>query len=78
MLKTVTTCALVILLLAGCASTGPELQVAGESAPPRCAENGSCFGDVSFETGKPKNFFVAGHYRADGTYVKSSYESVRQ
>ena len=51
------------------------------SAPPAsnaarpCAENGSCYGDVSAYTGRPKTVAVQGHYRKDGTYVRSHYRS---
>jgi hypothetical protein len=35
-----------------------------------CAENGSCFGDISDKTGLPKTVAVQGYYRKDGTYVR--------
>ena len=40
-----------------------------------CAENGSCYGDLSTATGKPKTTRVQGYYRADGTYVRGHYRS---
>jgi hypothetical protein len=40
-----------------------------------CAENGSCYGDISERTGKPKTVSVHGYYRADGTYVRGYYRS---
>ena len=40
-----------------------------------CAENGSCYGDISYGTGRPKTVFVNGYYRSDGTYVRSHYRS---
>jgi hypothetical protein len=53
-------------------STSPEEL---ERVKPRCAENGSCFGDISDLTGKPKNEYVGGYYRKSGTYVRSYYRS---
>ena len=40
-----------------------------------CAENGSCYGDISALTGKPKTVSVRGYYRRDGTYVRGHYRS---
>jgi len=40
-----------------------------------CAENGSCAGDISEETGRPKTVPVDGYYRKDGTYVRGHYRS---
>jgi len=40
-----------------------------------CAENGSCYGDKSLKTGKPKNTHVKGYFRKDGTYVRGHYRS---
>jgi len=40
-----------------------------------CAENGSCYGDVSNITGLPKTVPVQGYYRKDGTYVRGYYRS---
>lgn len=40
-----------------------------------CAENGSCYGDVSALTGNPKTTHVSGYYRRDGTYVRGHYRS---
>ena len=42
---------------------------------PLCAENGSCYGDVSPLTGNPKTVPVQGYYRRDGTYVRGHYRS---
>ena len=51
----------------------------GARAPPRiaphCAENGSCWGDISVNTGRPKTVHVRGYYRKDGTYVRGHYRS---
>ena len=40
-----------------------------------CAENGSCFGDISPHTGWPKTVRVRGYRRRDGTYVRGHYRS---
>lgn len=40
-----------------------------------CAENGSCYGDISSLTGNPKTIRVDGYYRSDGTYVRGHYRS---
>ncbi len=40
-----------------------------------CAENGSCYGDISAATGRPKTVTVEGYFRADGTYVRGHYRS---
>lgn len=40
-----------------------------------CAENGSCYGDISAATGRPKTIEVQGYYRKDGTYVRGHYRS---
>ena len=42
-----------------------------------CAENGSCYGDVSSVTGLPKTTHVDGYYRKNGTYVRGYYRSHR-
>lgn len=42
-----------------------------------CAENGSCYGDISNITGQPKTTAVQGYYRKDGTYVRGHYRSHR-
>lgn len=42
-----------------------------------CAENGSCYGDISNVTGLPKTVPVNGYYRKDGTYVRGHYRSHR-
>lgn len=42
---------------------------------PGCAENGSCYGDISDITGRPKTTYVQGYYRADGTPVRGHYRS---
>lgn len=40
-----------------------------------CAENGSCYGDVSHRTGREKTVHVQGYYRKNGTYVRGHYRS---
>ena len=40
-----------------------------------CAENGSCYGDISNLTGNSKTVHVSGYYRSDGTYVRGHYRS---
>ena len=40
-----------------------------------CAENGSCYGDISSNTGSPKTVEVKGYHRKDGTYVRGHYRS---
>lgn len=40
-----------------------------------CAENGSCYGDVSAVTGRAKTQHVSGYYRSDGTHVRGYYRS---
>jgi hypothetical protein len=40
-----------------------------------CAENGTCYGDISAATGRPKTVAVQGYFRRDGTYVRGHYRS---
>ena len=40
-----------------------------------CAENGSCYGDVSNINGAAKTNLVNGYLRRDGTYVRGYYRS---
>lgn len=40
-----------------------------------CAENGSCYGDISKINGMSKTIRVEGYYRSDGTYVRGHYRS---
>lgn len=42
---------------------------------PRIAENGSYYGQISTNTGRPKTVSVRGYYRKDGTYVRGHYRS---
>ena len=55
-------------------STSAVREAAKVSAP-GCAENGSCYGDISEATGRPKMVHVNGYYRRDGTYVRGHYRS---
>lgn len=52
----------------------PSYQPSIPSVGP-CAENGSCYGDISNLTGKPKTVAVRGYYRKNGTYVRGHYRS---
>jgi hypothetical protein len=38
-----------------------------------CAENLSCYGDISDLTNRPKTVHIDGYYRNDGTYVRGHY-----
>lgn len=40
-----------------------------------CAENGSCYGDLSQDTGRPRTVHVDGYFRSDGAYVRGHYRS---
>jgi molybdate-binding protein len=40
------------------------------------AENGSSYGEISEDTGRPKTVYVNGYTRQDGTYVKSHFRSL--
>lgn len=67
---------------AGTAAAGPAVPSSALSTyvPPKpvsygCAENGSCYGDFSSATGRPKTVSVRGYYRKDGTYVRGHYRS---
>ncbi len=60
--------------------TSASAAPASTSTPPTtsasaCAENGSCYGDTSAATGKPKTTYVQGYTRRDGTYVRGHYRS---
>ena len=56
-------------------STTPSAQTSKPISPYSCAENGSCYGDVSAATGRAKTVPVQGYYRQDGTYVRGHYRS---
>ena len=47
------------------------------ASPPRygCSESGSCYGDISPATGRPKTVYVPGYFRSDGKYVRGYYRS---
>jgi hypothetical protein len=57
------------------ATTAPEAVPTTLAPAPGCAENGSCYGDISAATGRPKTVPVQGYYRQDGTYVRGHYRS---
>lgn len=64
--------------LSGTASNIIEPTVINEITVPEApviAENGSYKGEISKETGRPKDVAVKGYYRKDGTYVKGHYRS---
>ena len=56
-------------------SSTPSNATVGGGYP--CAENGSCYGDISNITGLPKTIQVNGYFRNDGTYVRGYYRSHR-
>jgi hypothetical protein len=56
-------------------STAPASAAPATATVPRCAENGSCPGDISTATGRPKTVYVQGYTRKDGTYVRGHYRS---
>lgn len=58
----------------GAAST-PLQSPKAKPSKPACSESGSCFGDVSTATGRPKTVYVPGYYRKNGTYVRGYYRS---
>ena len=64
---------------AASATAGAAGSPAGYATPtaqqPQCAENGSCYGDISAATGRPKTVNVQGYYRKDGTYLRGYYRS---
>jgi hypothetical protein len=53
----------------------PAQQPSGPAYAPGCAENGSCYGDISTVNGMPKTTHVNGYFRRDGTYVRGHYRS---
>ena len=53
----------------------PAQQAPASSYAPSCAENGSCYGDISSVNGMPKTTHVNGYFRRDGTYVRGHYRS---
>lgn len=57
------------------APIAPDSYLAPKSLALGCAENGSCYGDISVATGRAKTVAVRGYYRSDGTYVRGHYRS---
>jgi hypothetical protein len=51
------------------------LSLSEMATTPKVAENGSYYGEISENTGRPKTVHVRGYYRKDGTYVRSYYRS---
>src|SRR5688572_9631896 len=51
-------------------TTDQSSVISAPSALPQypCAENGSCYGDISSATGRPKTVHVQGYWRRNGTY----------
>ncbi|MFW8591069.1 hypothetical protein ACOI22_09735 [Glaciecola sp. 2405UD65-10] len=54
-------------------SVSDNLYKQNENLKYQCAENGSCFNDISKLTGNHKTIHVEGYYRSDGTYVRGHY-----
>jgi hypothetical protein len=40
-----------------------------------CSESGSCYGEISPDTGRPKRVYVPGYYKSNGKYVRGYYRS---
>lgn len=57
-------------------STEPPKVIRRDDGGRFIAENGSYYGELSAETGRPKVVFVNGYYRKDGTYVQAHYRSL--
>jgi hypothetical protein len=59
--------------------SGPMVEPTGPTAvtqsAPAVAENGSFYGEISQRTELPRNTYVQGYYRNNGTYVRSYYRS---
>ena len=53
----------------------PTPQPSQAMAGPECEENGTCYGDISAATGRPKTVEVHGYYRSNGTYVRGHFRS---
>jgi hypothetical protein len=53
----------------------PSTLPASSAVTPSCAENASCYGDISTATGRAKTVHVDGYTRKDGTYVRGHYRS---
>ena len=58
------------------AAVEPAIREAHAAASgPSCAENGSCYGDISSSTFRSKTTHVGGYTRSNGTYVRGYYRS---
>jgi hypothetical protein len=53
----------------------PRVQFVQRSIGPGVAENGTYYGEISDATGRPKDVYVHGYARKDGTYVQGHYRS---
>ena len=59
-----------------CYSTESEVAPKPQSLlRPSCSETGSCFGDISVNTGRPKTTYVRGYCRKNGRCVGGYYRS---
>ena len=57
----------------GTAPRAPPLSTVSDTFT---TEDGSSYGEISKDTGRPKTVFVRGYTRKDGTYVKSHFRSL--
>ena len=56
-------------------SDDPSLRGLAKKKKKQCAENGSCYGDISEVTGRPKTVYIPAYVRGNGARVKSHYRS---
>jgi len=45
----------------------------GNYVTQNCTENGSCYGDISTTTGRPKTAYLKGYYKKYGSYIRGYY-----
>jgi hypothetical protein len=57
------------------ATSSDDDAVLSDNVDPPVAGNGSYYGEISEKTGLPRDTYVNGYYRRDGTYVRSYYRS---
>jgi hypothetical protein len=62
--------------IASQSSTAPRAPPLSTLSDTFAAEDGSSYGEISKDTGRPKTVFVRGYTRTDGTYVKSHFRSL--
>lgn len=60
-------------LIKGKSLPTPLLRDEQGCAWPYRGEDGSFYGQISTQTGRPKTVYIAGFYRPDGTYIRSHY-----